>query len=85
MFGVGIGLMSQKVFTFIFLHLLPLIFTTSPGGVATGLLQNVFAAYVCYVPGRSTVAAGSYGSGMVAAFCGALQTPVFTSLQIMPC
>ena len=69
---MGIGLVSQKGFTFTCSTFLPLIVRTNPGGDEIGLLQTVVAADVCYVPGRDTVATGDAGAGMVAAVFGTL-------------
>ena len=69
-----------------FLHLLvlqfpPLIVTTSPGGVESGLLQTMFSVDVNSVPDRDTAASGDV---MVTDVGGDLQTPVGFASQILP-
>ena len=78
--------MCHKTFLHLLaLHFPPLIVTTRPGGGATGFLQTVVVAVLCYVPGRDTVAAGAAGDGMVDGVGGALQTPDGAELRIFPC
>ena len=79
MFGLGIGHVSQKVFTFTCSTFPPLIVTTSPGGGETDWLQTVVAFAVCYVPGIDTVATGD---SIVAGVGVALQNLVGTASRI---
>ena len=79
MFGLGIGRVSQKVFTFTCSTFLPLIVTTRPGGGETDWLQNVVAVAVCSVPERDNVSAGD---GMVTSVDVALKNLVGAASRI---
>ena len=82
---MGIGLVSQKVFTFTCSIFYAPNFSTIPCCGETCVLQTVVVSAVCSSLVRNTVSAGSAGVSMVDAFGGSLQTAAGTALRIVSC